>query len=50
MLLTFRNSSGHAALVDLAGTEPVYSGDLTVDASARAFFEYFWKLAHCQTP
>jgi hypothetical protein len=34
----------------LGGSAPVYSGELPVDSSARAFFDYLWKLAHCQQP
>jgi VWFA-related protein len=49
-LLTFRNPSGTGALVELGGEAPAYSGDLPVDASARAFFDYVWKLCHCQQP
>jgi VWFA-related protein len=50
MLFTFRNPNGTGALVELGGTEPAYSGNLTVDQSARAFFDYLWKLCHCQQP
>ncbi|HTR48280.1 MAG TPA: VWA domain-containing protein [Verrucomicrobiae bacterium] len=49
-LFTFRNLSGQGALVELGGESPAYSGDLPVDASGRAFFDYFWKLCHCQQP
>jgi VWFA-related protein len=49
-LLTFRSPAGPGALVELGGESPAYSGDLPVDASARAFFDYLWKLCHCQSP
>lgn len=49
-LLTFQNPSGTGALVELGGDAPAYSGSLPVDASARAFFDYLWKLCHCQQP
>ena len=49
-LLTFRNPAGPSALVELGGERPEYSGDLAVDASAKGFFDYLWKLVHCQSP
>jgi VWFA-related protein len=49
-LFTFRSPAGPGALVELGGSEPAYSGDLTVDPSAKAFFDYLWKLCHCQHP
>ena len=49
-LLTFQNPSGTGVLVELGGDAPAYSGSLPVDASARAFFDYVWKLCHCQQP
>ena len=49
-LLTFQNSGGPNALVELGGERPEYSGDLPVDASAKGFFDYLWKLVHCQSP
>jgi hypothetical protein len=49
-LLTFQSASGTGALVELGGDAPAYSGNLPVDASARAFFDYLWKLCHCQQP
>jgi len=49
-LLSFRTPAGSGALVALGGDAPAYSGDLPVDASGRAFFDYLWKLCHCQTP
>jgi VWFA-related protein len=48
--LSFRSPSGLAAAVDFSGSAPVYSGDLPVDASAKAFFELLWKYCHCQAP
>jgi VWFA-related protein len=49
-LLTFRNPAGPGALVELGGDAPAYSGNLQVDASARRFFDYLWKLCHCRAP
>jgi len=49
-LLTFRNARGTGALVELGGDAPAYSGNLPVDASGRTFFDYLWKLCHCQQP
>ena len=49
-LLTFRTPDGHGALVEVGGDAPAYSGDLTIDPSARSFFDYVWKLTHCQAP
>ncbi len=49
-LLTFRSPKGPGALVELGGESPAYSGNLPVDATARAFFDYLWKLCHCQQP
>jgi VWFA-related protein len=49
-LLTFHSPTGPSALVELGGDSPAYSGNLPVDASARAFFDYLWKLCHCQQP
>ncbi len=49
-LLTFHSPAGPTALVDLGGESPAYSGNLPVDPSARAFFDYLWKLCHCQEP
>jgi|SRR5665213_2885910 len=45
---TFHNHSGKVLVVDLKGDQPVYVGDLPVDASAQAFFEQVWKGSHCQ--
>ena len=50
LLLTFRAPDGHGALVEMSGEAPVYSGDMTIDPSARAFFDIVWKLTHCQQP
>lgn len=49
-LLNFQNPAGAGALVSLGGDAPAYSGTLPVDVSARAFFNYLWKLCHCQQP
>jgi len=49
-LLTFRNLAGPSAQVELGGDRPEYSGDLQVDLSAKGFFDYLWKLVHCQSP
>lgn len=46
----FRTATGGVALVDLSGEAPAYSGTLPVDGSARPFFDYLWKLCHCQEP
>jgi hypothetical protein len=43
-------SGGSRAVVNLGGEAPVYSGDVPVDPSARAFFDYLWKSSHCQQP
>jgi VWFA-related protein len=45
---TFHNHSGKVLVVDLKGDQPVYVGDLPVDASAQTFFEQVWKASHCQ--
>jgi VWFA-related protein len=50
LLFKFRSPAGPGALVELGGDAPAYSGDLPVDPSAKAFFDYFWKLCHCQQP
>ncbi len=47
---TFRNPSGLLALVDLSGSATFYSGNLPVDASAKAFFGRLWKMCHCRAP
>jgi VWFA-related protein len=44
----FRNPSGLAAVVDLSGRKPAYSGGLPVDETAKAFFSEVWKFCHCQ--
>jgi len=44
----FRNNAGKTAMVDLAGDQPAYSGDLPVDQSARTFFHGLWDLCHCR--
>ncbi len=49
-LFMFHSPTGTGALVELGGDAPAYSGNLQVDASGRAFFDYLWKLCHCQHP
>jgi len=46
----FRNPSGLIAFVDLGGASPSYSGNLTIDPTAKAFFDRLWKLCHCEAP
>jgi hypothetical protein len=46
----FRNPSGLESIVDLTGDQPAYSGALSVDPSAKAFFDRLWRLCHCQVP
>jgi len=50
LVLTLRKPDGHKAIIDLGGEAPAYSGDLPVDPSARSYFDYLWKLCHCQQP
>ncbi len=50
LVLTLSKPNGTRAIVNLAGGAPVYSGDVPVDSSGRAFFDYLWKLCHCQQP
>jgi VWFA-related protein len=50
LVLTLRKTDGHKAVIDLGGEAPAYSGDLAVDPSARSYFDYLWKLCHCQQP
>ena len=50
LVLTFTKPGGTRAQVNLAGSAPAYSGDFPVDSSGRAFFDYLWKLCHCQQP
>jgi VWFA-related protein len=45
---TFHNHNGKMLVVDLKGEQPVYVGDLPVDASAQSFFDQMWKSSHCQ--
>ena len=45
---SFGNPGGKTAVVDLTGSEPQYSGDLSVDPSAKPFFERLWYLCHCR--
>jgi VWFA-related protein len=49
-VLTLRKPDGHKAIIDLGGDAPAYSGDLPVDSTGRAYFDYLWKLCHCQQP
>ncbi len=49
-VLALRKPGGTRAQIDLGGTAPTYSGEVPVDSSARAFFDYIWKLCHCQQP
>jgi len=46
----FHTATGGVAIVDLSGEAPAYSGTFPVDDSARPFFDYLWKLSHCQEP
>ncbi len=48
--LLFQSPSAGNATVQLDGDAPVYGGTLPVDSTARAFFDYVWKLCHCQQP
>jgi VWFA-related protein len=50
LLITLREPGGTRAVIDLGGSAPSYSGEVPVDSSARAFFDYLWKLCHCQKP
>ena len=45
---TFHNHNGKMVVVDLKGEQPIYLGDLPVDASAQSFFDQVWKSSHCQ--
>lgn len=47
---TFHNHNGKLVVVDLKGDQPVYVGDLPVDATAQSFFDQVWKSSHCQAP
>ncbi|MDR3720837.1 MAG: VWA domain-containing protein [Candidatus Acidoferrales bacterium] len=49
-VLTLRKPGGTRAQIDLGGSASAYSGEVPVDSSARAFFDYLWKLCHCQQP
>ncbi|HKV05629.1 MAG TPA: VWA domain-containing protein [Candidatus Acidoferrales bacterium] len=46
----FHSPAGATAIVEMTGEAPGYSGNLPVDASATPFFDYVWKLCHCQQP
>jgi VWFA-related protein len=48
--LTLRKADGRKAIIDLSGGSPAYSGDVPVDSAGRSFFDYLWKLCHCQQP
>jgi VWFA-related protein len=50
LVLTLREPGGTRAVIDLGDSAPSYSGEVPVDSSARAFFDYLWKLCHCQQP
>ncbi|HXA78988.1 MAG TPA: VWA domain-containing protein [Candidatus Acidoferrales bacterium] len=50
LVLTLTKPGGTHAVIDLGGSAPEYSGEVPVDSSGRAFFDYLWKLAHCQQP
>ncbi len=50
LVITLTKPGGTHAVINLGGSAPVYSGEVPVDSSARAFFDYVWKLAHCQQP
>jgi len=50
LVLTLRKPDGHRAVIDLGADAPAYSGDVSVDSTGRAFFDYLWKLCHCQQP
>jgi VWFA-related protein len=50
LVLTLSKPNGTRTLVNLAGSAPAYTGDFPVDSSGRAFFDYLWKLCHCQQP
>jgi VWFA-related protein len=45
---SFHNHSGKVVVVDLKSEQPVYVGDLPVDASAQGLFDLVWKAGHCQ--
>ncbi len=50
LVLTLKKPDGRKAIIDLGGESPAYSGDLPVDSAGRSFFDYLWKLCHCQQP
>jgi hypothetical protein len=50
LVLTLSKPGGARAVINLGGSAPAYSGEVPVDSSARAFFDYLWKLCHCQQP
>ncbi len=50
LVLTLSKPDGTHAVINLGGSAPAYSGEVPVDSSGRAFFDYLWKLGHCQQP
>ena len=50
LVLTLSEPGGARAVINLGESAPSYSGEVPVDSSARAFFDYLWKLCHCQQP
>jgi len=48
--LLLESSKGAAAIVDFSGNETMYAGSLAPDPTAKAFFDQFHKLCHCQQP
>ncbi len=50
LVLTLTKPDGTHAVIELGGSAPAYSGEVPVDSSGRAFFDYLWKLGHCQQP
>jgi VWFA-related protein len=50
LVLTLSKPDGTHAVIDLGGSAPAYSGEVPVGSSGRAFFDYLWKLGHCQQP
>jgi hypothetical protein len=46
--IMFRDRNGKQLTIDLKGSQPEYSGNLSVDATAKDFFDQVWKLSHCR--
>lgn len=46
--IMFRDHNDKQLTIDLKGSQPEYSGDLSVDATAKDFFDQVWKLSHCR--